>query len=272
MLLVASVTAFFILAALVFIQKKGRLLLSLTKEQWVKHALVGLLNPTIYYLILFKAYDLLPAQIAQPFNYSWPIILLVLLSIINRKPIPQMKYIGMACSLGGVVLISLGSDTISGTSLSVVGLFMALLSAALWAVFWIVNNMNKDTDNTVSLLLYFLFGSFYLLIASLFVEVELHSVRGIISGMYVGAFEMAVPFIFFSLALKKTDNPALINQLCYLSPLLSLFIIHFILGEDIYSTTYIGLFLIVSGILFNEYLVKNNLQKRKKTKKRSLTI
>lgn len=45
-------------------------------------------------------------------------------------------------------------------------------------------------------------------------------------------------------------------QLCYLSPFLSLFFIAIILGEQIVFTTYIGLILIVLGIMFNQYLVK----------------
>jgi drug/metabolite transporter (DMT)-like permease len=67
---------------------------------------------------------------------------------------------------------------------------------------------------------------------------------------------MAVPFIFFGLALRKTNNPALVNQLCYLSPFISLFIINQVLKETIFPTTYIGLFLIVAGILLNEMLSK----------------
>jgi drug/metabolite transporter (DMT)-like permease len=67
---------------------------------------------------------------------------------------------------------------------------------------------------------------------------------------------MGIPFICFGLAMRKTNNPALINQLCYLSPFLSLFFVSTILGETIVSSTYIGLTLIVLGIVFNEYFVK----------------
>jgi drug/metabolite transporter (DMT)-like permease len=70
---------------------------------------------------------------------------------------------------------------------------------------------------------------------------------------------MGIPFIFFGLAMRKTDNPTLINQLTYLSPFMSLFIISIVLGEKIVPTTMIGLALIVFGIIFNEYLaVKKN--------------
>ena len=59
----------------------------------------------------------------------------------------------------------------------------------------------------------------------------------------------------FDMALKSTNNPALINQLCYLAPFASLLLIHFVLKEHIYTTTFCGLILIIVGIVFNEYFV-----------------
>lgn len=256
MLLVASFTALLIFSIAMTVQKKWELLQTLSGNQWRKFALIGLLNPVAYYLVLFKAYNLLPAQVAQPINYCWPIILLILLAVFARQRIPVLKYIGMALSLSGVVFISLGGGGIQGEALPIDGLLLALLSAFLWASYWIVNNMNKDIDSTIALFLSFLYGSVYLLAAAFFVGVDLHSLPGILSSMYIGAFEMGIPFIFFGLAIRKTNNSALINQLCYLSPFLSLFIIHLVLGEHIYTTTYIGLFLIVFGIIFNEYIIK----------------
>src|SRR5690606_31812383 len=45
---------------------------------WKSGLAFGLLNPFLYYLVLFEAYDRLPAQIAQPLNYTWAITLAVL--------------------------------------------------------------------------------------------------------------------------------------------------------------------------------------------------
>ena len=255
MLVIASLTALIILAIVMTVQKKWSVLSTLTSKQWIKYALTGLLNPVAYYLVLFKAYDLLPAQVAQPINYSWPIVLVVLLAVINRKAIPAMKYVGMMFSLGGVALVSLGSGSLNGVSLPLSGLLLAFLSAFLWALYWIINNANKNIDNTVNLLLSFLFGTFYLIIASFFVGININSMQGVLSSMYVGAFEMAIPFIFFGLALRKANDTVLINQLCYLSPFISLFFISVVLGEKIYVSTYLGLFLIVFGIIFNEYFI-----------------
>lgn len=87
--------------------------------------------------------------------------------------------------------------------------------------------------------------------------------EAILSGAYIGAFEMGVPFICFGMAIRTTDNPALINQMCYLSPFLSLFFISLILGETIVPTTYIGLCLIVGGLVYNQYFATRKLNANK---------
>lgn len=62
---------------------------------------------------------------------------------------------------------------------------------------------------------------------------------------------MGIPFLCFGVAIRTTTNPALVNQMCYLAPFLSLLFISMILDEPIVATTYIGLGLIVAGIAFN---------------------
>lgn len=254
LVLISCITSLVIFAILMTIQKKWSLLKSLSLKEWGYFALLGLLNPVAYYLVLFKSYDLLPAQVAQPINYAWPIILVVLLAVFTRQTIPAKKYIGMAVSLGGVALISLGGGGASGKALPISGLLLAALSAFLWASYWVVNNKNKERyDASLAFFLTFLFGSVYMTAGAAIKGVDIDSVPGILWGSYVGAFEMGIPFIFFGMAMRKTDNPALINQLTYLSPFMSLFFISIILGEKIVPTTIAGLVLIVLGIVYNEY-------------------
>lgn len=251
LLLIASCTALLIFTCTLSLQKKWSLVRSLSRKQWGRFVWMGLLNPVLYYLVLFRAYDLLPAQIAQPINYTWPIVLLVLLSLFAGQPIPKKKYIGMFLSFGGVACISFGAGSLGGEPISVAGILLAVLTAFLWASYWIVTNRYNDVDGTVALFAGFLFGTFYLVIGAFVVGISIHSLSGLLSGMYVGAFEIGIPFACFGYAMRKTNNPALVNQMCYLSPFLSLFFIHAVLGEQIVFSTYIGLLLIVSGIVFN---------------------
>ena len=90
LLLVASCTAFFIFLFTLLARKKWKEVKNLSASQWRWFALLGLLNPVTYYLVLFRAYDLLPAQVAHPVNYSWPILLLILLSLFAGQCIPKI--------------------------------------------------------------------------------------------------------------------------------------------------------------------------------------
>lgn len=254
-LLIASFTSFIVFGVVVLWQNKLIEMLNLSRRDWVFAAFVGLLNPVAYYLVLFKAYSLLPAQIAQPVNYTWPIVLVVLLSIINHQPISKLKLLGLGISLSGVVIISLSSGMADSKAFPVIGLLIAFFSAFIWATYWIVTSRNKQMDSIILFLLSFFFGTIYLIALTLFFPIHVGTMQGILSSVYIGLFEMSIPFIFFGLASRQTKNSVLINQLCYLAPFLSLLFIHLVLGEKIFYTTYLGLSLIVFGIVFNEYIV-----------------
>lgn len=262
---VATATALAIFTVWMCVTRSWGALRKLSPWIWARFAVLGLVAPVAYYLVLFTAYDYLPAQIAQPLNYLWPIILAVLLAIFGHKPIPKAKYLGMAISLLGLVFISVGGKGISGT-VSVLGIVLALGSALLWATYWIINDsLKEEVSEGTSLFLTFFFGMIYCLIGTIFEPLSMMSTSALLSGAYVGAFEMGVPFICFGLAIRITDNPALINQMCYLSPFLSLFFISVVLGEPIMTTTYIGLVLIVGGLVYNEYFAGRKARKRLRT-------
>lgn len=254
MLFVACATALIIFTAWMLITGSWHELRLISTDLFIKFAILGLIAPVVYYLMLFKAYELLPAQIAQPINYIWPILLAVLLAIVERQPIPKSKYFGMTVSLAGVVVISLGGSSIGG-EISIAGIILAILSAGLWGIYWMVNDSMKDKVSEIpALFLTFLFGMVYMFIGNFFFPIEHIEPKSLFAGVYIGAFEMGVPYICFGIAIRQTKNPALINQLCYLAPFLSLFIISMVLEEPVVFSTYLGLALIIGGIFYNQYI------------------
>ena len=60
---------------------------------------------------------------------------------------------------------------------------------------------------------------------------------------------MGLTFVLWLSALRASENTARVSQLIFLSPFLSLIFIHFVLGETIATSTYVGLVLIVGGLL-----------------------
>ena len=74
----SSATSLVILFVILLSQNKMSLLKEYSKQDYYYSAMLGFLNPFFYYLILFKAYELLRAQEAQPLNQTWGIVLPIL--------------------------------------------------------------------------------------------------------------------------------------------------------------------------------------------------
>ncbi len=204
-------------------------------------------------MVLFKSYSLLPAQIAQPINYTWPIALVVLSSFFLREKITFVRITAIVISFLGVFLISVRGNIFGGFQFNVIGILLAFLSAFLWATYWILNKRDKRGD---ILKLFFNFLTGFIFIVLFFIltgkEFKIPSLTGIFAAIYVGCFEMGITFLFWGKALKYAKNTAKISNLIYLSPFLSLIFIYFIVGEKIFLSTVIGLGLILIGIIIQQ--------------------
>ena len=186
-LFVACATALIIYSVVMLATGSWHELRLLSTRIYMRFAFLGMIAPTVYYLMLFKAYELLPAQIAQPINYIWPILLAILIAFVEKKPIPKSQYFGMVVSLGGVVYISLGGASISG-DISVAGILLAVISAMLWGIYWLINDTLKNhVSQITALFLTFLFGMFYMFVGNFFVPVSHLGLESVIAGAYIGA-------------------------------------------------------------------------------------
>jgi drug/metabolite transporter (DMT)-like permease len=72
--------------------------------------------------------------------------------------------------------------------------------------------------------------------------------RGLLGAAYVGGFEMGITFVLWLSALKLTTSASRIGNLIFLSPFLSLVLIHFLVGEEILGSTFVGLVFIMGGL------------------------
>ena len=249
MLTIASVTSTFILLIVVIAGKKTHLIRMTSGKELLNSAILGFINPFIYYIILLKAYQLLPAQVAQPLNMIWPIILVFLSVPFLRQKIENKSFIALFVSFIGVYLISSqGSPFKSGHS-NLYGIFLATGSSVFWSIYFILNVKDKR-DEGVKLLLNFIFGSIFLIVTVVLTGKWQTSPGwvGTAASVYIGIFEMGITFFFWLKALQKASTTAKVSNLVYLSPFLSLFFVHFIIHEPVYYTTPLGLLFIISGI------------------------
>ena len=216
---------------------------------------LGALNPTAYYLALFAGYDLLPAQVAAPVNYSWAVLLPLLAAPILKQPLTRWQLLGCLLGYLGVVIIATRGEFTNFNNLSVAGIGLVLLSAVFWCLYWITNTKNTE-EPTVSLLCCTLCSLPMLCIINLFgpdwPALTLPALGGAI---YVGLFEMGVTSMLWLKALKAATKTAQITSLMFLSPVLSLLLISTVLGETIHLSVIPGVTLIIAGMAIQQWMV-----------------
>lgn len=247
-LLCAGFFSTILLGGILFFQGKLTLAFQCSRQEYLLSIVLGILSPFLYYLILLKAYDLLPAQQAQPINYTWAITLSLLAVPFLKQKIGWQQWLALFISYSGVVVISTEGHPFSLHFTSLLGVVLALISTIIWALYWIFNT--RDTrDPIVGLFVNFLCScpvvlGYYLATT----ELRLLPSAGVFGAAYIGIVEMGICFILWLKAMKLTNNTARLSNLIFLSPFLSLIFIHFFLGEEILFSTFIGLILIIIGL------------------------
>jgi len=252
LLLWALLFALLAVGSLLLITGKGKHLKHITQSQWIMSAILGFINPFAYYLVLFKAYALLKAQEAGVLNYTWPVILVILSILFLKQKIGWLSFISILLSFIGLLVISTKGDLLHFKFQNPFGVGLALGSAFLWAIYWIINL--KDQREAISkIFVNLLFGSLYVLVYMLlFSKISLPPIKGLIGAMYIGTFEMGITFVLWLMALNYSITTAKVSNLIFLSPFVALIFIRIFVGEKIMPTTVFGLALIIAGILLQQ--------------------
>jgi drug/metabolite transporter (DMT)-like permease len=252
LILLSSFFSLLVFFAVILVQGRIREVFTVTWSGLGMSALLGLLNPFGYYLILFQAYNLLPAQVAQPLNMIWPVTLALLSAPLLKQKITFRNIIAILVSFVGVIFIS-SQGSLSGIgNTNLTGALLAVGSSIIWAFFWVMSVVDKR-EETLKLFWNFAFGVLYLVIvAFLFTDFSLPDIKGLPAAIYIGFFELGFTYILWMKAMQLSENNAKTGNLIFLSPFLSLVFIHFILGETIYYTTFVGLAFIISGIWYQQ--------------------
>jgi drug/metabolite transporter (DMT)-like permease len=248
-LLIANFTSLLVFFIILIFQGKLKLVREETSRGILFSAMQGLLNPFAYYLVLFKAYSLLPAQVAQPTNFIWPVVLMILSAPLLKQPIKASGIAALLISFAGVLILSSQGQLSNFRIVEPRGVVFSLATSFIWAFYWIFNLKDKR-DDMIKLFLSSLFSSAYILVlASLTGNVTPLLSKPILPAVYIGLFEMGITFAIWLKALQLSESTGKVANLIYLTPFISLIFIHFVLHEELYYTSFIGLGLIIAGIL-----------------------
>ena len=251
--LMLAATAVSVLALGVVLALRGGLGMALAglPRHLGRSLLMGSLNPLLYYAVLFEAYDRLPAQEAQPLNYTWALTLSLLAVPLLGQRLTRWDLIGGLVCYSGVWVIATRGDLLGLSFEDGFGVALALGSTVIWALYWI-RSARDERDPVTGLFQNFLVA-LPLVAVYCFLAEPLHfPLAGLAGATYIGVFEMGLAFVFWLIALRHAENASRVANLIFLAPFLSLVLIHFLVGETIRGSTVVGLVLIVAGLMVQQ--------------------
>lgn len=240
-----------LLLAILLWQRRLPELKQFISQHWRVTLGLAVMNPVLYYLVLFRAYDALLAQQAQAINYSWAICLSLLSVFLLGQKLTRRDIAASVLAYFGVVIVASGGDlaTLLGSNLP--GVMWALLSTLLWSFYWVYSSRAK-LDPILSLCSMFLFSLPMLWPLVDMAELNQADTRSLLAAIYVGMFEMGASFVAWLLALQYATHVSRIANLIFLSPFLSLIWINGILGEAVLPSTLVGLVCILAATIWQQ--------------------
>jgi drug/metabolite transporter (DMT)-like permease len=252
MLLYAAFVSIIVLLVIITLQKKLPLLFASTLKDLLHSALNAILNPFLFYIVLFYSYNMMLTQEAMVINFTWPLPLTLLSIIILKQKISWKSVMAITISFFGIVIIATKGDLQSLKFENPAGVALALSSTLIWSVFWIVNIRDKR-DEVIKLFLNFLFGFLYILVTAAFMGILVIPGWPAIGGiLYIGIFEMGVAYVFWLKGLQLSTTTAKVSNLLFIAPFISLVLINLVVGEQLLWSTLAGLAFIVVGIVLQK--------------------
>jgi drug/metabolite transporter (DMT)-like permease len=249
----ASAVSWLFLLGVLYVTGAAQELRGVQRRSLVYALTLGMLNPGLYYLVLFAAYDALLAQEAMALNYTWALVLPLLAVPLLRQPLKGRDAIAALISYSGVVVIATRGDVTGLTLSNPAGVALAIGSTLLWALYWIANT-KISLSPVVSLFLNFSAAAPLLLLAALWRgDLVSVSLTGALGAVYIGLFEMGLSFILWLRAMRLTNNTARISTLIFLAPPLSLLLIWWLLNEPVMPSTLVGLVFILGGLGWQQH-------------------
>lgn len=249
-----SISSIFAFLFLLLVNARSGLLRTLknysVKEYGVMGGL-GFIGLFLYSALYYYGLSQLSSQEACILNYLWPIMLVVFSCIILKEKLTVMKIVAMGCSFAGIIILSLGGSSAGGGN-TTLGMISCVIAAACYGLFSVFNK-KADLNQNVTMMVIWLTVAVCAMVLGLLTE-KWVPIRGVqwLGILWLGVVIDAIAYLLWSLALNGTQNTAVIANLAYLTPFLSLIVSAVFLKEKIQLRAVIALIFIIGGILMQQ--------------------
>lgn len=258
---VRFVVATLILGVLVVLLPKYRV--RLEKQDIRTVAVSGLMGITLYAVLQNIAMQWMSASNATLIIASYPVITLLLESLIYKTKLNVMKIAGILIAIFGVVIISyVKADSRQQGEL--LGSVLLLAAGAAWAFYNFLTKKVVERYPPVSLLFYqTLFGTIFIAPLALFERAQWQAptVMTFAMMLFLGVFCSVVAFLLYNLGLRAMQ-PSSVTSMLNLVPFFGVFFSWLLLGEAITPRKVIGGVIVILGVMLS---VRRTKRERERT-------
>lgn len=216
-------------------------------RDYVTILLCNLPGTFLYYVFYYAGAARMDASHAFIINYLWPIMCVVFACVILKEKLTIQKLLAVIMSFGGVCVVSLSKGT-AFTADMLTGTVLCALGAVCYGVFTALNRKIHYDKGLCMMLGYSVTFTLTTLINGIQGDLFLPSGLQTLGMAWNGMFTMAVAGTLWILALAK-GGTGRISNLAYITPFLSLVWTWWFLDEPFNPYNFLGLSMIVAGIL-----------------------
>ena len=229
------------------------------KNRWL---LIGGIGISINYALFTIGLNFTTAGAGVLVVQIQVVTLAVLAALFLGERLTAFKIAGMVAVICGVVFVVLSQNTLWGMfgSQYTLGNAMMFVSGLAWGVYALANKtLSKQMGSFHILIPIFGIGALVtgVVAATQFELKATISVKALAAIAVLGALCTGGAYYLFSEGLKRL-SAALAVTITTLSPLLSLWLAHLILGEEISTAMFVATALIIGGILVMVYSERNH--------------
>lgn len=221
---------------------------------WGRVFLLGTLNFSVFWTLLFVAAYRLPGGVAATVGAVQPLIVIVLAHFFLRAPILLLSVVAAVCGMGGVALLVLGP----GAALDPVGIAAGLGGALSMAAGTV---LSRKWQPPVSLLTFTAWqltaGGLLLLPLALWIEPPLPALtaENVMGLTYLGLIGAAFTYLLWFRGVSRIE-PAAVSALGFLSPVMALVLGWALLDQELSILQMIGFSTVLASVWFSQLAVR----------------
>ena len=255
MLFLSSVFAFLFLLVLNTAKGTLRLIKKYEPKELLMMAGLGFLGLFLYSALYYFGISVLGSQEACILNYLWPMMIVIFACIILRERFTVKKIAAMALSFSGIVVLMLGGES-AGNSVRIKGIFACVAAAVCYGLFSVLNKKHS-LDQNVTMMVIWLTTAVCSLIAGQLTETFV-PVKGIqwLGLLWLGVVVNGAAYLLWAKALKMAEDSAVVANLAYLVPFLSVILSAAVLKERLSVSAIAAMALIIGGIVLQSVDIK----------------